>query len=517
MMQALVLSILALSPLQAVAPSPDKAQPGAALELTMLRLYDGGILWGSVSGHDAQSLHVQRLDNGGFVKLPWARLDPVLAEQLLAQYGYVDRSGDEVFVEADRLLLNDGTDVIGLIVNRTATELWVKTAQRTFPVSMRTLSGAATRVQAPALDVYTREELYQAELARADLKSAAPLWDFATYCERIYDFVHAVEHLDALAKLDPEFKKNEVATALARNRGKAQNQAQLELLREIDQDRARGYFDRALSKIEAFVAANGSTGLAQDALKKKALVEKAREQRLRERAADAWHSWVSRLISAKAREPQLTHEAAVEWLEEGIEKPLVEAVTAELVRSVSATVTPEQVTRYWKERAGGRWRRASYGQGTFLLGDAEARKGLTKEDTPAAATSETDSARADLEERLQRYLAAQETVRAARQAAAEGEESETEKFWKDYGSTNRGQWMLAYFAEHSGEFQLRDPQFSNCPDCGGSGRREIINAVGQQNRSSSGGAQSGSTGGTTQLVECPACNGIGVIRRVNYR
>ena len=515
MMNFLFLSLFLSVPAQSALPAAQK--PGAALELTMLRLYDGGLLWGSIAGHDAQALHVQRLDNGGFVKLPWTRLDPALSEELLAKFGYVDRSGEELFVEADRLLLNDGTDVIGLIVNRTGTELWVKTAQRTFPVPARSLSGAATRVQAPALDVYTREELYQAELARVDLASATSLWDFSVYCERIYDFVHCVEHLEALAKLDSTFKASEVSNALARNRGKAANQAQLEALREIDQDRARGYFDRALSKIEAFVAANPSSGFAQDALKKRATVEKAREQKLRERAADAWHAWVPRLISAKAREPQLTHEAAVEWLEEGIEKPLVEAVTAELVRSVSATVTPEQVTRYWKERAGGRWRRASYGQGTFLLGDAEARKGLTKDDSKAAPTSETDSARSELEERLQRYLAAQETVRAARAAAAEGEESKTETFWKSYGSTNRGQWMLAYFAEHSGDFQLRDPQFSNCPDCGGSGRREIINAVGQQNRGGQGGGQGGSTSGTSQMVECPACFGIGVIRRVNYR
>ncbi|MBM3990254.1 MAG: hypothetical protein FJ298_04520 [Planctomycetes bacterium] len=515
MMNFLLVSLLLSAVPQSASPVAE--QPSAALELTMLRLYDGGLLWGSIAGHDAQALHVQRLDNGGFVKLPWTRLDPALSEELLAKFGYVDRSGEEVFVEVDRLLLNDGTDVIGLIVNRTGTELWVKTAQRTFPVPVRALSGAATRVQAPALDVYTREELYQTEFARANLASPPSLWEFAVYCERIYDFVHCVEHLEALLKLDPTFKASEVAIALSRNRGKAANQMQLEALREIDQDRARGYFDRALSKIEAFVAANPTSGFAQDALKKKATVEKAREQKLRERAAEAWHAWVPRLISGKAREPQLTHEAAVEWLEEGIEKPLVEAVTGELMRSVSATVTPDQVTRYWKERAGGRWRRASYGQGTFLLGDAEARKGLTKEDSKSAPTSESESARSELEERLQRYLAAQETVRAARAAAADGEESKTEAFWKGYGSTNRGQWMLAYFAEHSGDFQLRDPQFSNCPDCGGSGRREIVNAVGQQNRGGQGGGQGGSTSGTSQMVECPACFGVGIIRRVNYR
>ncbi|MCY3001420.1 MAG: hypothetical protein NTV21_06420 [Planctomycetota bacterium] len=504
------------------AQAPAQAAPASAsAELSMLRLYDGGILWGQITGHDAQTLHVLRLDNGGAVRLPWTRLDPSLADELLAKYGYVDRSGDEVFVEADRLFLQDGTDVIGQIVNRTASELWVKTAQRTFPVAMKQLRGAAVRVQAPALDIYTRDELYQSELVRLDATSAQSLWDFSVYCERIYDFAHAVEQLEALAKLEPGFKTNEVANALTRNRCKAQNQAALDTLREIDQDRARGYFDRALAKIEAFVAANPNSGFVQDAQKKKASVEKAREAKLRERASEAWISWTSRLIAAKARDPQLTQEAAIEWLEEGLDKSLVDAVAGELTRSVSASITPELVTRFWKERAGGRWRRASYGQGTFLLGDAEARKGLNGTTTPesqAAPTSETDSARRELEERLKRYVAAQETARAARAATAEGEDNENEKFWKEYGSTNRAQWMLAYHVEHSGDYQLRDPQFSNCPDCGGGGRREVLNAVGQANRGGQGGGSTpASSAGRTQLVDCPACHAVGIIRRVSYR
>ena len=46
----------------------------------MLRLYDGEILWASIVGHDAQTLHVERLDNHGRLKLPWASLDPGLAD-----------------------------------------------------------------------------------------------------------------------------------------------------------------------------------------------------------------------------------------------------------------------------------------------------------------------------------------------------------------------------------------------------------------------------------------------------
>ena len=40
---------------------------------TMLRLYEGAILWGSIESHDAEGLAFVRLDNGGRVRLPWTR------------------------------------------------------------------------------------------------------------------------------------------------------------------------------------------------------------------------------------------------------------------------------------------------------------------------------------------------------------------------------------------------------------------------------------------------------------
>src|SRR5262249_45894515 len=145
----------------------------------------------------------------------------------------------------------------------------------------------------------------------------------------------------------------------------------------------------------------------------------------------------------------------------------------------SASVTPDQVAKYWKERKGGRWRRANYGPGTWLLGDSEARKGL--EDDKAAAAkdapkSETDVARAKLEERIKRYLANQEIVRKAKQANPD-DENENEKFWMEYSPASRAGWMLAYYVEHAGDMHLRKASFVNCPDCGGKGAREVINTA----------------------------------------
>ncbi|MCC7012540.1 MAG: hypothetical protein IT454_08270 [Planctomycetes bacterium] len=499
----------------AVRAAPRQESSAPPSQVTLLRLFDGDTLWGSIVGHDAQTLHVQRLDNGGKVRLPWTKLDPSLADELLEKYGYVDHSGDEVIIEADRLMLTDGSELVGIIVNRGQSELWIKTAQSTQPVPMLRVRGASTRVQVPALDVYTRDELYQQELSKLDANSAQSLWELSIYCERIYDFTHAVEHLQAAAALDPAFKPNEIATAVARNKIKVANQAQLDALREIDYDRVRGYFDRALQKIAAFQAAYPTSGYLQDAAKKKVAVEKARDAKLRERVVEYWHSWIGRLLETKTRDPQLTLEAAMSWVEEGLSKELLDAVAKDVQRAVSAEATPDLISRYWKERAPGRWRKASYGQGTFLLGDAEARKGLAPEEEEAnKPQSETDNARKQLEERIARYLQNQEMVRKAKQS---GEDDDgIEKFWREYSSFSKSQWLLAYYVEHSGDFQLGKPLFSNCPDCGGTGKREILNAVGKQNQGGNRGG-SGPSGPNTQLVDCPMCHAIGVFRRVVYR
>jgi hypothetical protein len=488
------------------APAPESAgvQSGAQ-PLMMLRLFDGSILWGSIIGHDAKSLAFQRLDNGGKVYLPWSRLDPTLADELLETYGYVDHSGDELMVEAQRLELADGTVLVGIIVNRTETELWIKNSSAVVPVPKLRLKSGATTVQVPALDVYTREELYQQELSNLDPTNAGSEVTLATFCERIFDFAHAIEHTEAALKLDPS-KSSELGITLERNRQKLKNQAQIDMLRDIDHDRAGARFDAALKKCDAFLATYADSPLRQDATRKKQQITKAREAYVRERVIELWHRWLGTLTNKSGGDPARTLEASLAWLDQGLGDEVKTNVTKELAKTIGGEITPDLVAKYWKERKNERWRRASYGQGTWLLGDAEARKGLEPEKKPAAAPNETDAARAKLEDRIKRYLQNQEVIKKT-QGKTKDEQSEQEKFWKEYSVFSRAQWLLAYYCEHSGDMQLREPSFSNCPDCNGTGVRTVLNT---------GGSRQGQTGASEQIIDCPTCHHVGVLRRVNY-
>jgi hypothetical protein len=116
-------------------------------------------------------------------------------------------------------------------------------------------------------------------------------------------------------------------------------------------------------------------------------------------------------------------------------------------------------------------------------------------------------------------------VKKKNTAAAEGEQSEQEMFWQSWNSFARGQWMLAYYAEHGGDVHLKNVSFSACADCNGEGVRDIINTgSARSNTNASGGNASGRNGGSTQgansassqFITCPMCHGVRVQRRVNF-
>ncbi len=514
-----------LSIVLSVFATPCEAQDGendagATGEVMLLKLADGGSLWGRIFGHDSERLSFQRLDNGGIVRMPWKQIDPTQSGAMLEEFGYVDHSGDELTVEADRLQLDDGTEIVGRIVSRTELEIFVKTAERLVPVPKRRISGAVTSVVVPALDVFTREELYRAEADKLDPKSAQSELDLAKYCERIFDFSRALEHYKAAAMIDPGFDNGSLKPTLLRVQEKAANQAQLDYLYAVDSKRARGQYDAALRDLEAFLQKWPDSTLRTEVDRKKKQVEKSRLAALREMVTERWNKWAERLADKQAKADGATLESSLAYISEQLKDELLAAVTADLQRAVGASVKPEEIKKLWEERKRGRFRRASYGQGTWLLGDAAALKEYGKDQAKPAEAPKTgaEAERAKIEDKIKRYLLNQQMVakKKADAGAKEGEESEQEVFWRSWTSYARAQWLLAHYAENGGDFRIVKEELSNCPDCGGTGTREMINTGSA--RSNTGGQQPGQGANSAGLVvvDCPSCHRVGRIRRVNF-
>lgn len=497
----LLLSLAALAPTTALAQGGPASPAGVAADVTMLRLRDGTIHWGAITEHGPDGFRFALLSHGGVVDVTWELLDPAQEKELRERFGYVDVSSEELMIDVEKLLLVDGGEVTGVVLSREGDSFLVKVDGNLQLVPKRRVKSISKGHLVPALDVYTREELYGHFLGDSIEDDPDSQYELAQRCELILDFQHAVEHYEKALELDPDGDAGDVAFALERARRKAEQQAQIDYLREVDVLRKRGKFDEALARLEAFETTFPESPLAQDARTKEQRVLSARDDAIRDLVRRRWNHWMRFLARQAAK---MDYAEALAYAEEGLSQEIQEKVLEDVQRQVSDTVTAEQVLAFWATRRKVRYDNASYGLGTWMLGEDKARAG-TEDEEEAEQKSEKDQERADLEEKIERFLKSQRAARRAREQA--DKEDEFQSFWATFPVDNRAQWIRAYYVEFGGDLELRDrPYLKACPACGGSGVQEIIH--------SGGGGQGGSG---VQISACPTCHGVAVVRRVYYR
>jgi len=503
---ALLLGLVAVS--LSVQPIGASAQDSAAAApATMLRLRDGSIRWGQIQSHDPEGLVFDLLDTGGRVRLPWKLLHPDEESDLRRRFGYVDLSSEEVLIEADRIVSVDGAEIIGLIIDRSGDTLLVKTANSTVPVPKNRVSGTPTTVQVRADEVFTRAELYAQRLSNLDVSTADGNFQLAQWCERILDFAHAVEHYRKAQTIDAQYKPDDVKVSLDRAVEKAARQDQIDYLADVETLTVRRRFDEALARAEAFATKFPDSPLLPDAKKAKDRVIKARERFVADRVAMLWVLRAGNL--ARIAGQKMGYEEAISYVGGGMNKDLLDYVVKE-AGAITKEATPDAVKKLWTARKKGRWNRASYGAGTWLLGRDAALKGGEDKKEDTKPVSAIDKERADLEKKLNQYMQNQEMARKARPTTEQADDRE--KAWKELTPENRAGWILAYYAEHSGDFELDPrPHLSACRECAGKGTRELAMAGGNVGRQSIGKSM------VATRVECDACHGVGYVRRISYR
>lgn len=487
----------------------------AAAPTTMLRLRTGAVDFGAIVSHTPEGVRFRRLETGGEVELPWGFLDPAEEDALRQLFGYVEAEEEELEIDADRIELADGREVVGRIVNRGATHLSLKRAEGTVQIALTNVKGAITSTRVPALEVFTKEELYQ-EMASAlqarlvlDGRDGARAHDeLAKYCERLLDFVRASQHYRRALELDPAFDPARLTAAKARTEAKAALQSEVDELAAIDLWRARKRYDLAIEGLKNFRTLHPKSALLEDLNKLQARVASAQERDLREAIVSRWHHWSLRLAQEAGR--KTSFEEVQAYLDEKMGEEVSQKVRDD-VQSIAPGIEVDQVRKLWGERKGGKFRTATYGLGTWLIGESaraelDQDKKKAGQEAPPAPGSAAE-ARKKLEERISRYLANQKLTRGSGGGAQNEEEPQV--FWGEWNWAGRTQWILAYYAEKSGDFRDLEGRLSACRECGGTGAREVLFTG-----SAASTDQSGARG---DLVPCPTCHTIGVVRRVRYR
>lgn len=479
------------------------ASQSASSDVIMVRFKTGALQWGTIEDHSAEDVSFRRLDTGGLVTLPWSMLEPVQELDLRTRFGYVDLSGEELMVSAEMIVLEDGREVIGRIQSRTDDSILFLSQGKTLSIPKRRVRSHIAGLSVPALDVFTKEDLYLQEEQASDPESAQSQFELAEFCERILDFARALEHYEAAQELDPTFMAQELPVILERIQVKVDSQEQVDFLAEIDHLRRRKKFGEALDQLVLFDSTYPDSPLVTDRLKMEERVVKTRDAFMQVEVARAWFSWMGRLAAAAARER--TFDGALAYLEEEFHEEIVRNVT-EAMRKSWPAVEEDHIRQFFIERKLGRWKPASYGLGTWLLGEDAALKGNAPEAQVEEPKSARDKERADQAEKIKRWLRNQEMSKRA--SKSEEDEQENEKAWKLLQHSARRNWLIAYYAENSGDLVVRPkPELQNCSECGGTGVRDVIYT---------GSARQGATSGREQ-VGCPTCHGIGRVRRIRYR
>lgn len=486
----------------------------------LIRLKDGNFLFGEVVAHDEIGIQVKRLDTGGLVTLKWGHLFPVEEDELRIKYGYKDQSSEEVLLEADRLRLEDGSQVVGVIFDRTDKDIFLKVRGSTMAVPKTRVAGPVEKIQVNALDLFTKDELRDRKMAELNPSSAASWMELGRFLVRIRDIKGALDAYKKAAAADASFHPEEVSSSITRLEVQAARQEEIDFLDSIDSARGKKEFAKALELCAAFAQKWPQSTFTGEVNKKKAKIEGERAEALQKAVIQSWYTNAEKLAGKIGSNRDLTLVEAQSYAETKMAKEVLEKVTEE-AKKLQSDITPEKVRAMWEKRGKlASSHRAVYGDGTFALGPDKAHRGLKKEKEGEKDKKKT--ADQEMQEKINRYV--EQAIKAQRAAAGGGgasEEDAPESWWHGGRSAERQQWVLAYYAEYSGDMEVTDLSAEVCQGCDGAGVLTMLDGTngGSAGGSSAGGrsgGQSGGGGGSIQ-VPCPTCHKIQIRRSVRFR
>ncbi len=491
----MISALLCLTFLLPQAPAQDS-------EDLILKMRDGRVLLCTLDDHDFEGLSVTRSLDGARYRFAWSDLFPGEADQLRAGLGYkIETSVPEV--EADRLLLVNGQVLTGRVLRSDTENIELRTHNTVSLIPRARLAAPPEKIRVPAPEVLTPEQFYLEKVLELEAGSGIAHYEFALQLQSVFALERALEQLDLAQVLAEAEGDDSLLKRLEPARNSVQlslkNKDQAELLEKVRQAMNRERFVEARELLDEFGSSYPNSELKGEYLDLLDRFDDRRRAGMERFLARRWYTVASVEIRGVALDRDAAVDELLDWATEELPQRMRERMAEELV-PMAGEVDASEIEALWQARVdhGSKRHQATYGNGTWILGEEKARAGLVEEEDEAE--SGKTAAQREIEERTKRYL---DNLERQRRRASGDEDVTPEDWWRRAKASQRYQFLLAYYAENSGDYEITHVSFSYCGTCGGQGHLTSIDL--------------GSQGSRQRRYPCPTCQKIQVQRAITFR
>ncbi len=478
----------------------------ACLRADTIRLRRGGLLIGKIEHADENGLSFRRADTGGLLELRWSDLAAPDAVRIREAWSLIDPSaGNAVLTKALKVEVErpGGTrqTLVGELVSRDGRTIVLRKKTLVYKVRVADLRGIPETLEVPIREVLTPDQIYERKRNEIDPGEDPDKHALlADYLIRVEDYARAKEHLLKAKELGGGKQAGVIDQRIAKVDTLLNNKEQADLLAKINILRNRKDFAGAGKVVEEFEKRFPDSPLRGEFENRKKKLEEARKAYLVRKVAGAWFDSLLTLSKIAATDRSLGIEQAKTLAQEKIG----EEIRARIAKKYG--LEESEVETFFRERMGLRGlkeHKANYGTGSWVLGKDGVLKGTKigqqiakKKAGPKGGKSKRIR---EIERRLREFLKRVNRGGGGKGGAVNLETPE--QWWKRATSLERQQWIMAYYAENGGDYELMSAHLRACPTCGSNGYLET----------------QGPQGGRTLKLTCPTCHGTRFFRILRFR
>lgn len=473
-----------------------------------IRLRNGAFLVGNIESPDENGFVFERYADGGRLRLRWEDLIARDAERLRASFQLVgEGGGDLVTFRAFRVLRKRSggspIELIGELVNNQGGKLTLRVKGNPIEIPLSSVTGTPQYIDVPIRDVLTADEIYRRKLTEIEPGEDADKHVLlADYLLRVEEFERAKEHLAKAKELGGGSQPNVITGMLERVDNLLAHKAEADLLREIRFASNRNQFGKAQELIDEFAQKYPRTKLAAEFELRKEHFAKARRRFFVKEITKDWYDIARDESKAISRDRDLGVEEARVMAAEQMGQKIRERIAKRRGLEV-----PE-VEKFFGERfefpSVPQVQIATYGHGSWLLGERDlvegtARGKLAQNDQPQQ-NEQAEKMRRELERRLREFQRRNQSRQGAGQEPEQKLDTPDE-WWKSARSNERQLFVLATYAERSGDMKVLHAMLRDCEMCGTKGTISVET----------------SEVGRNADVTCPTCHGLKYVRVIRFQ